>query len=60
MGFFKRMMGGGNRLDGAKLATSPLSAYYAQIDLLSYFVTAQPLHTRGVRQRYSRAAPILR
>jgi len=57
MGFFKRMMGGGTALDGAKLATSPLLADYAQVHLLSHFVTPQPLHSPGVRQRYSRVLP---
>jgi len=56
MGFLRKLFGGA-RLDGAALATSTEKADYAQIELLSQFQPARPLHEGLDQQLWNRVLP---
>ena len=57
MGLFKKLFGGGAKLDGNQLAHSAEMKEYGQIDLLARFVSPRPLHEPHDQQRWSRALP---
>lgn len=57
MSFLRKLFGGTPRLDGMALATATDKQQYAQIELLSAFQQARPLHPPLEQQLWSRVLP---
>ncbi len=57
MNFLRKLFGQRSRLDGAALATATEKAAYAQIELLSDFQAARPLHSTSEQQLWNRVLP---